>query len=90
MCPIVDMLEVRDRPQKRTVEKIKNENLSKEESIGTTENISREKDYFSETRNAIKEINTIPAKITVLHTRRENTILMLEEDPTNPWYFAHV
>ena len=90
MCPMADVYELRDHPQKGNVEKSETENLLKEESIDTTENMSREKDYFFETRNAISEIDTIPGKITMLHTRKTSIILQAEEDPRKPWYFTHV
>ena len=90
MCPIADMYELRDRPQKGKVEKRETENLLKEECISTTENVSRDKEYLFETRSAIKEIATIPAKTTMLHTRKESIIVKAEEDPIKPWYFTHV
>ena len=89
MCQIVDMYELRESPQKGMAEKIENECLLKE-SIGTTENVSCDKDYFFETRNSIKDIETIPAKITILHTRKESILMKSEEDPIKPWYFTHV
>jgi len=90
MCPMADMYEPRDRPQKRNVEKSETQNLLKEESIGTTENVSRDKEYLFKTRSAIKEIETIPAKITILHTKNESIIVKTEEDTRKPWYFTHV
>jgi len=90
MCPMADMYELRDHPQKGNVEKSETENLLNEESIGTTENVSRDEEYLFETRSAIKEIATIPAKITILHTKKESIIMKAEEDPKKPWYFTHV
>jgi len=90
MCPMANVYELGDRPQKGTVEKSQTENLLKEEGIGTTGNVSRDKEYLFETRSAIKEIATIPAKTTMLHTRKESIIVKAEEDPIKPWYFTHV
>lgn len=90
MCPMANMYELRDRPQKGTVEKSGTENLLKEECIGTTEKVSRDKDYLFEKCSAIKEIETIPAKIIILHSKNESIILRAEEDPRKPWYFIHV
>ena len=91
MCPLVDMYELGDRPQKRNLERKASENLLKEESIGTTENVCRNEEYIFETSRDIEERKAIPAKIiTMLHTEKESISLKAEEDPKKPWYFAHV
>jgi hypothetical protein len=90
MCPMADMYEVRDRPQKVNLEKGAPENFPKEGSIGTTENVCRDDEYSFETNRTIKEIEPIPAKIAILHTEKESTILKVEEDPRKPWYFTRV
>jgi len=78
MCPMADMCGLRDRPQNGTVEK------------SGTERVNCDKDYLFEKCSAIKEIETIPARITILHSKNESIILRAEEDPRKPWYFIHV
>jgi hypothetical protein len=63
---------------------------SSKESIDTTENVNRDEEYLFETHSAIKEIATIFAKTTILHTKKMSIILKAEEDPLKPWYFIHV
>jgi len=63
--------------------------VSEEESIGTTENVCHYEEYIFETSRDIEEKDTIPAKITILHTKKDN-IFLAEEDPRKSWYFTHV
>ena len=90
MCPMADMSELRDRPQKGNLEKRAIDNLLEKESIGTTENVCRDEEPIFGTCREIKELETIPAKIAILHTKKESIILKAEEDPRKPWYFAHI
>jgi len=90
MCSMADVYELRDRQQKRKLEKRTPENLLKEERIDTTESVCRDEEYVLETSSAVKETETIPVKITILHTKNESIIVKTEEDPRKPWYFTHV
>jgi hypothetical protein len=90
MCPMANMCELRDRPQKGNIEKKVPENPLKEESSGTTTNVCRYEEYFFEKSRDSKEEETDPSEITILHTKEENIILKTEEDPRKPWYFVHV
>ncbi len=90
MCPMADVYELKDCPQKGKAEKSETKNLLKEENISTTEKVNRDKKNFFETRFDINEIEKIPAKITILHTRKESIILKAEEVPRKPWYITHV
>ena len=78
MCPMADMYELRDRPQKGNVEKRE------------TENFSRDEEHSFETRSHIKELAAIRTKNTIFLTRKENFILKVEEESKKPWYFTHV
>jgi len=80
MYPIAATYELRDCPQKGNIEKRAPENLLKEESIGTAENVCRNEEYIFESSRDIEEIETIPAKTTILHTKKES-IILVEEDP---------
>jgi hypothetical protein len=60
-----------------------------EESMGITENVYRAEECIFETSRDSKEIETIPEKTTILHTKKER-ILKAEEDPGKPWYFTQV
>lgn len=88
MCQIVNICELRYYPKKGNLEKRFSENLPKEESIVTTENVCRNEEYIFETSRGIEEKETIPAKITILHTKKEKRILA-EEDPRKSMYFTH-
>jgi len=90
MCPMADMYKLRDHPQKGKLEKRAIGNLLKEESIGTTENVFRGEVSIFDTRKEIEEIEAIPARVAILHTKKETIILEAEEDPRKPWYFARV
>ena len=90
MCPMADMYELRDRPQKGNLEKRAIGNLLEEESIGTTENVCRDEESIFGTSREIKELETIPARIAILHTKKETIISKAEEDPRKLWYFTHV
>jgi hypothetical protein len=90
MCPMADMYELRDRPQRGNLEEMARENLLEEESICRTENVCRGEESIFDTSREIKELETIPGKIAILHTKKESIILKAEEHPRKPWYFAHV
>jgi len=81
MCPMVDMYELRDQPQKGNLKKRSPGNLQKEERVNTTEHVRRDEESIFGTR---REIEAIPAKITMLHTGKESIISKAEEDPKTP------
>lgn len=81
MVSMADMYELSEPPPPP--------NLLKK-SIDETENVCRDEEYIFESSRDIKEIEMIPAKITILRTKKESKILKTEEDPRKPWYFAHV
>ena len=89
MCPMADIYELRDHPQKGKLEERAIGNLLKEESIGTTENVCRNEVSILDTRREI-EIEAILARVATLHTKKESIILEAEEDPRKPWYFTRV
>ena len=90
MCTIEDMPELRGRPQEVILGKSAPENLPKEDNIATNENVCRNEEYVIQTSNDVKQIETIPVKITILHTKKESIIVKTEEDPRKPWYFTRV
>jgi hypothetical protein len=89
MCPMADMYELRDCSQKGNIKKKTSENLLKEDSTDTTENVFRDKEYIFEISRDLEEIETIPAKITNLQSKKESIILP-DEDLRKSWYFTHV
>jgi hypothetical protein len=84
MCPREDMCELLGRQQRGNL------GNRASESRGTAGNVCCDAGYIAETSSSIKEIEPIPIKITILHTKKESIILKAEEDPRKPWYFTHV
>jgi hypothetical protein len=60
------------------------------ESRGNAGNVCCDRGYIAETSSSIKEVEPIPVKITILHTKKESIIVKAEGDPRKPWYFTHV
>ena len=81
---------MRDRPQKGNLKTSEIDTTVKEVGIERTENFSRDEESFLETYSVINEVATIPAKISILHTRKESIILKSEEDPVESWYFTRI
>jgi hypothetical protein len=84
MCSMEGMSEMLVRQQK--------ENLGngKLESRGNAGNFCCDREYIAETSSSVKEIEPIPVKITILHTKKESIVVKAEEDPRKPWFFTHV
>jgi len=47
-------------------------------------------DSTREKNKTNKEIETPPAKTTIVHTKKEKVIVKTKEYPRKPWYFARV
>jgi len=90
MCPVADIYELRNRPKKRDSDRRAPENLPKKKSRNATENACLREEATLKKSKHIKEIKTIPAKITILHAKKEIIIVKTEEDPRKPGYFAHI
>ena len=87
MCPVADMYELRDCSQKGNLKNKGSENLLKKDSVGKTVKVCLDNQYIFEESRDIEE--TIPAKTTILQSKKESIILP-EEDPRKSWYFTHV